>query len=393
MAKTETEDGLTVEVSDGEEDRNKIALILGGGSPHMTLMAGALLAFDEAGLKFDVISTSGAGALIGLLYTAPKNKTPRQALKATVDFGVSDSIYKVLPVNYKAFFKKGRVADLYRAMWRKNPLVQAIISQQGRGPVERWLSDWLQLVLALWCPTDLNPLSKGVCAPVPFIDELVDFEALKRGDHFDGDFYINAYNVTRERLENWGKDEIDKEHFLASLSFPFIYDPTTIDGDLFYEGAAVDCLNFNFLVGKDAKHPDIGTLVVFDIIGNDRLLHKPRNLWDAWGQQIIYPLVEVARDDLKIFESCYNIKKDHRGRVILDKNGQTQPDRKVIRVNFEVPANCWPEALDWSCKNVNQMFEIGQAAGQRTVENELKHLVPAKPRPSGARRSSSRPPA
>ena len=49
-----------------------IALVLGGGAPNLTLMAGAVAALDDAGVEFDVVSTSGAGMLIGLLYAAPK---------------------------------------------------------------------------------------------------------------------------------------------------------------------------------------------------------------------------------------------------------------------------------------------------------------------------------
>ena len=48
-----------------------VGLVLSGGAPLLTFMAGALVALDERGVKFDVISTSGAGMLVGLLYAAP----------------------------------------------------------------------------------------------------------------------------------------------------------------------------------------------------------------------------------------------------------------------------------------------------------------------------------
>jgi hypothetical protein len=47
----------------------KKALVIGGGAPNSALVAGALVAFVDRGVRFDVISTSGAGALMGLLYT------------------------------------------------------------------------------------------------------------------------------------------------------------------------------------------------------------------------------------------------------------------------------------------------------------------------------------
>ena len=37
-----------------------IALVLGGGAPNLTLMAGAVAALDDAGVEFDIVSTSGA---------------------------------------------------------------------------------------------------------------------------------------------------------------------------------------------------------------------------------------------------------------------------------------------------------------------------------------------
>jgi NTE family protein len=329
-------------------------------------MAGALVALDEEGIDFDVISTSGAGALIGLLYTVPKGKDRQQALRDIREVGVSDLIYQLLPVNYKVFYKKGRIADLYRGLWRMNPLVRLILNQADKGPWQRLASDWVQMLVALSTPTLLNYFSQGVCARVPFIDDLVEFDRLQ---DFHGDFYMNAYNVTERKLENWGKEDIDREHFLASLSYPFIYEPTTLRGDLYYEGAATDCLNFKFLVGKgpwgEPRHPEIETLVVFDIIGHERLLHRPRNLWDAWGQSIIYPLVEIAKDDLKIFEGVHNVKKDAKGRLLLDADGQPQPDREVFRVKFDIPDEFWPAILDWSNTNVTRMYDFGYAAGKR----------------------------
>jgi predicted acylesterase/phospholipase RssA len=42
-----------------------IALVLGGGAPNLTPMAGAVAALDDAGVEFDIVSTSG-GPLLGV---------------------------------------------------------------------------------------------------------------------------------------------------------------------------------------------------------------------------------------------------------------------------------------------------------------------------------------
>ena len=85
------------------EGRSKTALVLGGGAPNSALMAGALAAFEERGVRFDVVSTSGAGALVGLLWLAPKGASPGAALRNWVNAYVDDTIYGLFPVNYKVF--------------------------------------------------------------------------------------------------------------------------------------------------------------------------------------------------------------------------------------------------------------------------------------------------
>jgi predicted acylesterase/phospholipase RssA len=97
-----------------------VGLVLSGGAPVLTFMAGALVALDERNVKFDVISTSGAGMLVGLLYAAPAGGAGkrREALKNTVSMGVSDEIYDRFPVNFKVFYKPGLLADVYRQWLR-----------------------------------------------------------------------------------------------------------------------------------------------------------------------------------------------------------------------------------------------------------------------------------
>ena len=118
-----------------------VALVLGGGAPTLTMMAGALAAFDEAGIEFDVISTSGAGMLVGLLYAAPAGGDRRAALHATVEMGVHDAIYRLFPVNYKVFHKPGALAE----QWFKTVLSPFARSWAPRCDEERFLKDLTHL--------------------------------------------------------------------------------------------------------------------------------------------------------------------------------------------------------------------------------------------------------
>ncbi|SFN01333.1 Patatin-like phospholipase [Formivibrio citricus] len=331
----------------------RTALVISGGAPNSTLVAGALVAFHELGLRFDVVSTAGAGALLGLMYLAPKNGDPVKTLRELTDIGIADPLYEQFPVNYKVFNKPGVLADIYRRALAMNPLVEQIKRWPAHDPLSQWMKDGAELALACACPSDLNSSSKGLCAHVPFAGELIDFERIPE---IKPAFYVNAYNLSRREMANWGKDKIDLLHLQAALSFPFIYPPTQIGDEFFIEGAVLDSLNFKDLL---KNHPELEEIVVFDILGAEQLLRPPRDLYDAWVMSIITPLVEIARDDVKIFEDRY--KKDiclHKVPLLDGISGQDLA-----------------EVFDWSRSNLAQMYEIGYKQAKEWATAHLAHLV------------------
>ncbi len=340
--------------------KGKTALVLGGGAPNATLMSGALAAFSEAGVKFDVISTAGAGALIGLLYLAPRGMTPGEALAATTDMGVADAIYDRFPVNYKVFQKPGAVADLYRQLVRMNPLAQLLEEQHGNSAIEKLFTDWIRLMFASGCPTDLGPKSLGLCASVPFLEQSVDFDTLRASQTA---FYVNAYNITERRMQIFAKDEITPDHCRAALAFPFLYPPHPVTDAktgkecLYYEGAAHDCLNYKALVEHE---PEVTRIVVFDVLGADALMRAPRDLYDAWLLSIIVPMVAIAQDDTKLFKALYN--KD--------------PVRELFQVPFDIPEAHLPQTLDWSRSNLETLFRVGFNSAQDYLAGDGKELLP-----------------
>ncbi|WP_137935979.1 patatin-like phospholipase family protein [Chitinivorax sp. B] len=345
----------------------RTALLIGGGAPNSSLMAGALVAFIEHNMQFDVISASGAGALMGLLYQAPKDGDAIKALKAWSSVGVSNAIYDVFPVNYKVFMKPGPAAEWYRAMLAQNPITRPIVSDWSGDGLSGVVGDWLRLILATFSPTDLSSRSLGLCAHLPFAEQVIDFSAIAK---IKPEFYINAYNVTRSEMEIWGKHEITPAHLRCAFSFPMIYPPFHLDGNDYIEGAAIDTLNFKALVSDDDNRPgcerDVDTLVIFDILGADKLIRTPRNLYDAWVQSIITPLVEIAKDDIRLFELCHNVDQ------------QTgKPKRKLLKVDLmgSIPHAYWPEIMDWSNSNLKYLYEVGYQAGVRFCQ-EHPELLP-----------------
>ena len=377
-----------------------IALVLGGGAPNLTLMAGAVAALDDAGVKFDVVSTSGAGMLIGLLYAAPKGRDRAAALQNTVNMGVHDAIYRFFPVNFKVFHKPGTLAQAYTKFWqiaadnRKAiegpagdfrdqwlkmlsasplfaPWAEAWKQFLGKfsspdnksGDAQRFFDDWAALMLATFCPTDLSAASQGMCQPAPFVEQAVDFSKLKE---FKGDFYMSAYCIESGKMEIFEKKEITIEQFQAALAFPLIYAPFKMNGKTYLEGAAKDTLNFKGLLEKrkGKGHPVIDTIVVLDVLGMKELIAEPRGLYDAWVKSIIVPLTAIAEDDIKLFEQLHlenkvNLKKYFRGK---------KP--KLVKIDFQkqISHNNWPNVLDWSYSNLSALYEAGYRAGSAAAK-------------------------
>ena len=380
--------------------KKTIALVLGGGAPNLTLMAGAVAALDDAGVKFDVVSTSGAGMLIGLLYAAPKGRDRAAALQNTVNMGVHDAIYRFFPVNFKVFHKPGTLAQAYTKFWqiaadnRKAiegpagdfrdqwlkmlsasplfaPWAEAWKQFLGKfsspdnksGDAQRFFDDWAALMLATFCPTDLSAASQGMCQPAPFVEQAVDFSKLKE---FEGDFYMSAYCIELGKMEIFEKKEITIEQFQAALAFPLIYAPFKMNGMTYLEGAAKDTLNFKGLLEKRKRkgHPVIDTIVVLDVLGMKELIAEPRGLYDAWVKSIIVPLTAIAEDDIKLFEQLHlenkvNLKKYFRGK---------KP--KVVKIDFQkqISHNNWPNVLDWSYSNLSALYEAGYRAGSAAAK-------------------------
>ena len=316
------------------------AIVLGGGAPNMALMAGALAAFAERGVTFDVVSTSGAGALAGLLWLAPKGLPPADALRSVTTMSVSDAIYRWFPINFKVFNKPGQAADLFRGTLAQNPFFRIDPKAYEGNPLYAAWSDLQAMALATLTPSGLTPDSRGLCAPPPFIESIVDFERVRT---IAPSFYMNAYNIDNQIIDDFTKDEITADHFRAALAFPFIYGPYRLGGKEYYEGAVVDCLNFKDLV---EKHPNLKRVVVFDVLGSANLIRTPRNLYDSWVLSLVIPLVKTAEDNLELFRTKY--KSD---------------ELEIVKLNFDIPDRYLPEVLDWSESNAKRLFDIGHKAG------------------------------
>ena len=394
----------------------KTALFLGGGAPNLTLMSGALLALHEAKVGFDIVATAGAGAVVGLVYLAPsgfaRNDTqaPKKALMNMVNFGVSDAIYKMFPVNYKVFGKSGPSAEAFNDYWFSIPAVRDATNQLDMSDQEKLWADWLLFLGAMMCPTDLTFFSQGMCAHPRLIENLVAFPVNKvrlRGRPIE--VQINAFNIDKHKITHFSNrprrgrvPDITADHLRAALSFPFIYSPYTIRGERFYEGAAFQTLNSTDEIAEIDRFIVLNPLV-------PNLIQAPRNLWDAYIQSIIMPVVGLAesevhppfpsgKGDAAQFPSWqyYRTPLHQLMQTIHMADPSRARDREKARellaqlnrkewysANFVIEERYVHDSLNWGRSSLKRLFDLGRERGEqlaadiksRNSHYDLAHLA------------------
>lgn len=371
---------------------NEIVVMLGGGAPNFTLMSGALLELHpyleqkrQAGKPL-YFTMAGAGAVVGLMYLAPKNMNPAVAMKNTTNFGISDLIYEMCPINYKMFGKLGPSADAFNQIWFNLPEVQAAQNQYGMSDADALRADWLLFLGAMMCPTDLNFFSQGFSDHPHLIESLIDFDRLNVLDPNQVCIEINAFCIEKRELIDFTnyetkpdgtpiripdtpqgkliKKNIVPEQLRAALAFPFIYPPYKFDGNHYYEGAAFQCLN---QIAAD-EIEKIECYIVLDPM-QANLIGCPRNLWESFALAIIMPtsgLAELGRQLLDMGASMPALPRAPSGG-----NGYRAAEAllhlgpRVYYADFKIDPKDIPDAWGWSRSSLRRLFEIGQIAGRQ----------------------------
>jgi hypothetical protein len=319
----------------------------------------------------------------------------------------------------------------------------------------------------------------GLCEPLPWLEELIDWKYLNK---WDGELYIPAYHLTDDSAtrdtrvfcnakEEAQMDDDRKKKFgvitpdtvRASLAAPFFY-PTKYlkkdelnpdeDNAPYREGAYEDPYNEELWLeelrtdlsadrkreklrkGRSAdRRPvepakgDIENIFVIDLLSTRELqmalLNRPDNLWEAFGQQILTPIVAQSKTSrYKIAEMIKDTNNDiRRGKrlaTIVSEikaadakaadakaadakgTGAKGTGAKAAGVNFEgqfsdeldnaelnqltllppltfgiqkLPAERQRRIMDWSYSNMSELFEIGKEAASAYIDKPLTAAV------------------
>jgi predicted acylesterase/phospholipase RssA len=338
--------------------KKKKALLLGAGGPLGGLEAGALIALDEMGVSFDVISGACIGSIIALAYASPANgMSRRESLEKWCNAsGLSDPIYHGLcESNYKVFQKNsGPLLNDISDMWLKTMTgMNPFYTINPKNETERFWSDIYLYWLTLLTPGVPTSESKSLSRIAPFLDNFIDFEKLK---NVKEDVYINAMNVTDKKIALFNKNEITMEHAIAGSSLFFICDQKKIGEKYYAEGSYIDSLNYKGVIDQ---HEDVDTIVVMNIMNRQSLIRPPRNLYDAWNLSIMLPFMTIAEDDTSIFLS------------------EQKSKRRILQAKFEIPEHHFKYALDWSASNFHTLRDIGYDAGMKLFKEQREFLIEA----------------
>jgi hypothetical protein len=109
---------------------------------------------------------------------------------------------------------------------------------------------------------------------------------------------------------------------------------------------------------KLAVHEPLRNVVVFDVLSSKKIIREPRSLYDAWIQSIMIPLVEIAKDDIELFQHKYN----------------KEWGLNLLRIKFDIPDDHWPYVLEWSYSNLSKLYDIGYAAGENFYDENAEAL-------------------
>jgi NTE family protein len=333
----------------------RIGIVLSGWAPAMTLMSGAMLGFIEKGVEFEVISTTGVGALIGLLALAPKNGTPKQALEELPNMFVSDLLYSVLPINFKLFHKFGPFSKPMYELRNRVPKIK--LDPTASSPVSRLLNDWVDLVFCALTPSTFELKSKGLMSPSPEIEYLVDFTKLK---NVNSRFYLNAFNLDQRTLEIFDNDSTNAGAYHATEAMPVLFAPQRMpSGDLCTTGATHDPTGLQaiWLKHKD----DLDAVVMLDPMSR-AIWRSPANIHDAFQLMLMNPIIA-----LQGLIAAFYAWTDHTSEQLRKANPNVKLP-KLYYVPFAIEEKYFPNMLRWTHSNAVILEQIGHEAAVAFAE-------------------------
>jgi len=323
-----------------------IGIVLSGTAPAMTLMSGAMLAFAEQDIEFEVISTAGVGGLIGMLYLAAKGKTREEALLSLPDLFVSDWIYRFLPVNFKVFYKYGPYATAFYQMRKSLPKFD--LKPGDSSPLRRFANDWMDLWATALTPPSLGTSSNALMSHVPLIDDLVDFNLLKGSQT---KFYLNAFSLHDRRLKLYDNQTVTSDVYNGAQAMFMLFPPVTAGTDLLVTGASHDPTALQAIW---TKQRDLWGVLALEPFGK-HFWRAPTGVYDAFQLMLMNPIASLQEIVFGLYGQTERLMSTVR------QAGLTLPPLYMMKVVLNPDST---RLLNWSYENAVALQSIGKTAAE-----------------------------
>lgn len=212
----------------------KVGLVLSGGGAKGLAHIGALKVIEEAGIKVDYIGGTSMGAIVGALYASGYSAKELDSIFRSTNF--TDLIQDHVPRSAKNFYEKEdseRYALTLPFTDFKVSFPQAISGGQNI---------YNMLVQLLFHVKDVQDFKK---LPIPFLCVATNVET--------GEQVLLDHGYLPEAI-------------VASGTFPSLFEPSEIDGDVLIDGGVVNnypidqvrAMGADIIIGVDVQH-DLST--------------------------------------------------------------------------------------------------------------------------------------
>jgi len=361
----------------------KKALALSGGGPAVGIEIGALKAFEEKGIDFDIFSCACVGSWIGCLYNSLSPGPDK--MKKVEDFFfdkifIPDDIYESFPICYKVFrvnyfedmkkyAEKLFNPDTYQNLFLLDRIMQYFQQMQSNPPktgdeINYYISEGLALnpMVRLMSEIIYKVKKSGIAGLVnstDFVEANINMENLFKSEKL---VYLNAYNMTKAKLERFINRKEHKEYapisadaLMAGSSVLEYTENRTIGSapDKYCEGAVINTVELDTLLEHDHKR-ELDEIWVVKIADYQEV-KPPKNLIEAALTAVMLPFDTISDDDIEIFS--------HHLTQISDRE-----KTRLIKINMNYGAVNY----HWNHSNLKESIETGYKGTIKAIEEYEK---------------------
>ncbi|MCP4116380.1 MAG: patatin-like phospholipase family protein [Desulfobacteraceae bacterium] len=356
----------------------KRAIALSGGGPVAGIEIGALKAFEEKNIDFDIYSCACVGSWVGCFYNS---LLPEEDRIAALDrffreqIFLEDDVYESFPINYKVFqmnylrdygklMEKILDFNTYRYLFLPHRMAEYgwnFLSNPPREMSDLYyciseglaLNPFMRFMAQLQYKIEKSGIA-GLISSQGFVDKFIDFDQLFKCDKI---VYINAYDLSRKKMEIFINqlehpyNDIDADALMAGSSVLHYTENRTVDGkeNRYCEGAVIDTVNLDVLLND---HKDLDEIWVIKI-ADYKEAAPPKDLVESALVGVMLPFNTISEDDIRLFS--YRLEEHNR-----------KSKKKIRMINIEMSYG--DLNYHWNHANLDQGIKVGYEGTLKQID-------------------------